>query len=495
MKDRQYERCIAGQFSLHGSLIAEGELHLRGQASRLKLFSRFKPDWSTTRDICGQLLDSTHVSLLNCIPMSGTGEQFRGGDHFYVGNLFPHHILLGHDHVTSDEERISSIHFSLDDATTLFGDVRAFGTISNSRKHLSELSKTDDGKMVREIGSLPLIFYFTGKQDILSAPTSLGVVSAGYVLTIPSPSASGIHLDARVVLAIKFPIATTVKKALEAVLDLVRFVEIVAGRPQNVTDLKVELDGEDDLHRQQLDLVWPFGPQRDAEDEWGHADWFDLPFHPFQDPESFCNVLNSWLARNEEWRTARVRYSESFASQRRYSPDRLVGAANMFDLLPDNAFPLPDPIPDDLANARSMARELFKNLPHGDDRSSVLGALGRIGKLTLKKKVRSRVQIISRQAGDLFPELEFVADQAVDCRNYFVHGTKPKLDYESGESPVAFFTDTLEFVFAVSDLIDAGWNSNECIRRYTAMSHPFGRYRVSYADDLAALKALRPRRT
>lgn len=495
MKDLYDERCIAGQFTLDGSLTAEGELHLRGQASRLKLFSRFKPDWSTTRDICGRLLDSTHVSLLNCIPMSGTGKHFRGKDHFFVGNLFPHHILLGHDHVTSEEERIASIHFSLDDATTLFGDFRAFGVIPDAREHLAELSKTVDGEDIGEIGALPLIFYYNGKQEILSTPTLLGVVSASYTLTFPSPSANGIHLDAHVVLAIEFPSATTVKKALQAVLDLVRFVEIAAGRPQNVKDLKVELDGEDGVYRRQLDLVWPLGPRRNVEDEWGHADWFDLPFHPFQDPKSFCNVFNSWLARNEEWRTARQRYSDSFASQRCYGPDRLVGAANMFDLLPDNAFPRPNPIPDDLANARSKARELFKNLPLGDDRSSVLGALGRIGKLSLKKKVRSRVQIVSRQVGDLFPELEFVADHAVDCRNYFVHGTKPKLDYESGESPVAFFTDTLEFVFAVSDLIDAGWNSNECIRRYTAMSHPFGRYRVSYADDLAALKELRPRCT
>ncbi|AEB85414.1 HEPN domain-containing protein [Alicycliphilus denitrificans] len=493
MKEAHSERCIAGQFSFDGSLTAAGELHLRGQASRLKLFSRSEPDWSAKRDVCGRLLDSTHVSLLNCVPMAGTGEHFRGDDHFFVGNLFPHYILIGHKHVTSEEERIASIHFSLDDATALFGDFRVFGQIFNAREHLAELSKTEGGKYVGELGALPHIFYFNGKLELLSTVTSLGVVSARYTLVVPSSSADGIHLDADVVLAIDFSTATTVRHALRAVLDLVRFVEIAAGRPQNVKNIKVELDGNDGVHQQQLDLIWPLGPRRDAEDEWEPTSWFDLPFWPSREPEKMSKVLAAWLARNEEWRTARLRYSTSFASQRRYDPDRLVGAANMFDLLPDNAFPPPDPTPDDLAEARDKARALFRSLPHGEDRSSVLGALGRIGKLSLKRKVRSRVRIIARQVGDLFPDLELVADHAVDCRNYYVHGTKPKLDYESGESPVTFFTNTLEFVFAVSDLIDAGWNSNECIRRYTTMSHPFGRYRVSYAEDLAELKALLPR--
>lgn len=359
-------------------------------------------------------------------------------------------------------------------------------------RHLANLSKTGGGKYVGEPGALPHIFYFNGKLELLSTTTSLGVVSARYRLVIPSPSANGIHLDADVVLAIDFPSAITVEHALRAMSDLVRFCEIAAGRPQNVTDIKVDLDEEQGIHRQQLDLIWPLGPRRDAEDEWEPANWYDLPFCPSREPEKMSKVLAAWLARNEEWRTARLRYSTSFAYQRHYDPDRLVGAANMFDLLPDSAFPSPDPIPDDLAEARCKARALFRSISHGDDRNSILGALGRIGKLSLKKKVRSRVRIIARQVGDLFPDLELVADNAVDCRNYYVHGTRPKLDYESGESLVTFFTDTLEFVFAVSDLIDAGWNSNECIRRYTTMSHPFGRYRVSYARDLAELKALLP---
>jgi len=53
-----------------------------------------------------------------------------------------------------------------------------------------------------------------------------------------------------------------------------------------------------------------------------------------------------------------------------------------------------------------------------------------------------------------------------------------------------FFSDTLEFVFATSDLIEAGWDMKVWIARGTTMSHPFGSYWASYSDRLRALKAL-----
>ena len=55
---------------------------------------------------------------------------------------------------------------------------------------------------------------------------------------------------------------------------------------------------------------------------------------------------------------------------------------------------------------------------------------------------------------------------------------------------VAFFTQTLEFVFAASDLIDAGWSFMGWFKKGTTGSHPFGNYCSYYADKLRALKTL-----
>ena len=47
------------------------------------------------------------------------------------------------------------------------------------------------------------------------------------------------------------------------------------------------------------------------------------------------------------------------------------------------------------------------------------------------------------------------------------------------------YVDALEFVFALSDLLDSGWNYETWANRGTTMSHPFGRFMGSY-KSLAA---------
>jgi hypothetical protein len=45
-------------------------------------------------------------------------------------------------------------------------------------------------------------------------------------------------------------------------------------------------------------------------------------------------------------------------------------------------------------------------------------------------------------------------------------------------------------VFAASDLIEAGWDAKAWCATPTSMSHPFGRYRISYAENLRKLRSL-----
>lgn len=68
-------------------------------------------------------------------------------------------------------------------------------------------------------------------------------------------------------------------------------------------------------------------------------------------------------------------------------------------------------------------------------------------------------------------------DEAVDCRNYFVHGSKAKMDYSDEFDQVIFFTEALEFIFAASDFIECGWNIDEWSKQNSTVSHPFDRFR------------------
>jgi hypothetical protein len=89
-----------------------------------------------------------------------------------------------------------------------------------------------------------------------------------------------------------------------------------------------------------------------------------------------------------------------------------------------------------------------------------------------------------------FPEIVRVLDAAIDCRNHYVHGSPSRIDYSENNDMVIFFTDTLEFVFGASELVEAGWDIQAFVERPTSMSHPYGAYRVNYPLNLQAFRAL-----
>lgn len=155
----------------------------------------------------------------------------------------------------------------------------------------------------------------------------------------------------------------------------------------------------------------------------------------------------------------------------------------MFDILPASAVPNDVEIASDLLEAKIKARGLFKDLQLSPERDSILAALGRLGKTNLKQKVRSRAQRIIDELSTRLPNLISVLDQAIDCRNYFVHGGEVPPSYNRDSDVSLFFTDTLEFAFAVSDLIEAGWDIKTWMAG-TSVSHPFGRYLLNYHGQL-----------
>jgi hypothetical protein len=314
----------------------------------------------------------------------------------------------------------------------------------------------------------------------------LGKISATHRPSFRSPGPEGIHVDNTIGLNIAFNSERIVEEAIASVLDILRVLEVIAGRPQNISKLTFfpVSAGE---HPEVLDVYWCMPPRRDYENESRKPHPADLPIEAGMKPDEFTSVLKRWLERNDEWRDARARFSTAFAYQNRYDIDRIVGAANMFDILPSSACPETVTLPPDLVQARDNARKAFQALPASPERDSILGALGRIGKAQLKRKVRSRAKLITDIVGDHFPELDLVVDQAVDCRNHYVHGSAAKIDYSKHFDQVHFFTDTLEFVFAASDLVESGWDITDWTKK-SSPSHPFGQYRLNYASQLGKLK-------
>lgn len=480
----------SGEFRISSDVEVPGELSLKGGATSLDLYSTSFFDTHASTDIAGTFHDRGKVSLLNCITISGPGSGTRGEERYHFSSVFPHFVLFGDEHITSTDRKIVEVSFAVDDAPALFYDFDAFGSVIDARPHMERIAEAKENGRTIELGEHPLLFYFTGKHDIFSVDTVLGKISATHGVSYRFPGPTGIHVKNTIRLNIAFPTEQTVDEASVAVIDTLRFLEVIAGRPQNIVELVFRLAASPNEHPRSLDAYWCLPPSRDNDDESRKPHPGDLPLQAGIDTDMFATVLVRWLERHDDWRDARARYAIASAHQNRYGTDRLVGAANMFDIMPASAYPAIVELSPTLEDARNAARNAFKALPSSPERDSVLNALGRIGKPTLKRKIRSRVKMVTDTVGAQFPDLELVTDQAVDCRNFYVHGTPGKFSYEVHADQRTFFTDTLEFVFAASDLIEAGWDISEWIKQGTTMSHPFGRYRVGYAERVVALKKL-----
>jgi hypothetical protein len=411
----------------------------------------------------------------------------HGTDLYYYADLFPHFVISGDDHLDPKARVISAVEFLIDDANVLFADVDAFGRVFDARPYIEQIANANNIGRRIVIGPNPEIFYFTGKEEIFRSSTSLGIVSARHAPFNPF-TVDGGTLKSRITVSIAFEEEIGFHEAIFRTSRVIEYLGMIAGRPQALLGLGVQVGRA--AERPPLGVHWSMPPRRDPETEWPKPSSFDVLLNAVVESEKFASVLANWLARQNDWQDARFRFFASFAKQRMMDVDRLVGAANMFDILPDSAVPAVVPISEDLACARTAARKLFRDLPQSTERDSVLGSLGRVGQSSLKHKVRHRAGKIIEVAGNYFPDFTTITDEAVNCRNFYVHGGERRFDYESDGAAISFFIDTLEFIFGASDLIEAGWDIRSWIQHGTTATHPFGRYRASYHLALPKLKAL-----
>ncbi len=480
-----------GKFSIAADREIYGELRVAGKETSLYLQDDAFFDTHSVSDGCltGTLYDLTKVTLIQCLTME-KGSDSRDGDQYHYAKLFPHFVLEVRRHIGANDRLIVESSFVLEDATALFYDFDAFGTVIDAVPHIERIATANKLNRPIPIGPEPRIAYFAGKRNIIDVDTVLGKVRAQHNASWSLGGPSGVRIDNVISVSIEAEPPVTFAEAISRTLRLLRFLELVIGRPQNLRELVMYVDNGE--HRQSLKVHWSHRPSRDADSTDDR--WFphpaDLLLDPIRRSEEFAGVMRAWLETDEERQDARQRFHTSFAHQRRYFVERLVGAANMFDILPTSASPKDVELSEGLLDAKRRCQEIFGTLPDSYERSSVLNALGRVGRPSLKHKTRHRARYVVDAIGERFPDLVSVLDEAVDCRNHYVHGSASRIDYSQNFDMVAFFTDTLEFVFAASELIEAGWNIRTFIEMPTTMSHPFGAYRVNYDSQLQALKAL-----
>lgn len=166
-------------------------------------------------------------------------------------------------------------------------------------------------------------------------------------------------------------------------------------------------------------------------------------------PENFTKVIQQWIAKilDSNWNTATLVFFDCFFSNK-FSPERHIIICNAFYQLPacDRKF-----------DENTTLTELSKIVSHRFEK--------------VQFELRDVVQ---------FDQMENVITLAINCRNFFVHGQNKRYSpIFMQEECRQLLTSSLEFIFAMSLLLDCGWNVKDWIQRFQRQlseRHPFSSY-------------------
>ena len=484
-----------------------GRLAIAGKDTVLKLVTlnpsgTIDPDF---RDHHGTLNDGSKASLLACLP-TGVTSYGWGEREQHETSFLPHYVLIGNSFISSEESLVKAIHYHFENVGCLINGLRTFGTIRPEREEFRELLEAEHKRHEKivekhhwekrrfepEIGDAPILQYYNGVREIVKCPAQVGSVSMTNRVSHGLGGSKGVGIDNELTASLEFVTPTTVGEAFESLSALHSFFELCLGKRQRYLRIEVELVKEeaeiDDSIPSSLEAHWSYGNER-VSGETPPTQYGDVLIDAGMQRAEFAKVLSGWLDSAPSMRDARSRVASAFQSGS-YGVDRIAGSANAFDLLPNTHVPSWVETDRPTRDAVEECRERFKGLPDSFARQSMLSALGRVGKPSLRDKICHRADMLAEADPRRFAELHLPCNQAVLCRNHFVHGSEGAFDYWEEYSALAFLADTLEFVFAASDLIELGWDYNSWRDKGSSLSHNFGSYVVNYDMNLRMLKQL-----
>ncbi|MBH0043784.1 HEPN domain-containing protein [Pseudoalteromonas sp. SWXJZ10B] len=177
--------------------------------------------------------------------------------------------------------------------------------------------------------------------------------------------------------------------------------------------------------------------------------------------DRFPEILKGWFEKSDRESVRYNFYNTYFRDS--YSSDRLITAANMFDIFPvseqDTKLSIATDAEELLTNLKMHIKSEFSTFP--DIKQSLLQSIGFLTRKSLKDRVQERLNIIKPHlVGHKIntKDLEFIVNIAIKSRNYYVHGSKyKKLSPEKLLKFQGLFIDTFEYIYALSEIVECGW--------------------------------------
>lgn len=460
-----------------------GELALAGRESKLTLRSEsnFPLGERVATVIHGRAWDGKVISCFQCIVKGDSSSTTANGESFHSRSFFPHSVIMGERPLSPGDETITSACFATQDLGQICLNRRSSGRAHPAVEEMATLI----GAPSAEVQRGAVVAYFNGPTVIVDAVTVLGRVQIVNHVAVGDHDLSGIAIKNDFRIHIDFETPVTLSEVERRISILKRYLGVVAGRRQVADTFSIVHLGVGQWQASSLvttTMEWSAHESGSQLQEW------DLPLHPSLHPDEFASVMTQWLQRDADRLTSRVGFAEGWSKGTRYTVDRLVAAANMFDLLPGVDVPAKVAISDELSNAVQMARKIFREIDSSPQRDSFLSALGRVGNASLTAKVLHRSAVVTERLRGFFPDLDKVLTFAVKCRNYCVHGGEIKIDPAKMYSLLPFLTDALEFVYLVSDLLDCGWNAERWCGEQGGMNHPMLAFRFGYLNGRESLR-------
>lgn len=477
----QHANKILSCFTIGKSPIL-GELVLAGEETKLCLSSRtnipYNPEPHT---LFGESLDHNKISLYDCVGHSPVPEGVYPNPVF-KREIFPHFALIGTKHFARDEQVFKAISFKTDDLGLLFSRRGTFGSAWLDPKKLAEVLGPTFSVRNIALGESPAIFYFTGRKSFDPIKLHIATFSTDIKFTGSVSDTTGISCPAETIATLTYEDPKTLDQIISDVTSILDFVATITGRHQGVRDLiattSVATHDPDSPTIDRVSVHWSFAPKSLETSPGNHR---DFPVTPEVSEEEFNNVFSSWMQKHDDWVTARSRILRWQKHGHNYDENRLIAAANAFDILPDSIYPEVGKLSEETLLKRKRCKEIIMELKHGNERSQILGTLEFWGS-KLGDKLLCRSKIVQNNFNEHFPNLDEVLKIALKARNFYVHGTDYGHKYYN--DLLVFLTDTLEFVFVASDLIECGWDASRWAKQEPSLDHPMARFFYSYKTDV-----------